>query len=71
MNTFLEIAVHSVYHMFSLVCIFVVLVVSNLGFMGGNLVLIVPVTGHCFPFTFYDCSTQRLICFVARDLLYM
>ena len=39
--------------MFSLlhVCPFVNLVVSHLGFNGGNLVLIAPVPGHCFPST--------------------
>ena len=36
-------------HMFSL-CLFVALVVSHLSFKGGNLVLIVPVPGHCFLF---------------------
>ena len=36
--------------MFSLVCLFVVLVVSHLGFEGGTLVLIAPGPGHCFPF---------------------
>ena len=34
---------HSVNHMFSLLCIFVVLF-----FLGGNLVLIALVPGHCF-----------------------
>ena len=28
------------------------LVVSHLGFKGGNLDVIAHVTGHCFPFTF-------------------
>ena len=41
-------ASHSVNHMISLLCIFVVLVVSHLGFDDGNLVLIAPVPGHCF-----------------------
>ena len=44
--------------MLSLICPFVVLVVSHFGFKGGNLVLIAPVPGHCFPFTFL---TTRLI----------
>ena len=35
-----------------LCCPFVVLVVSHLGLKGVYLVLIVPVPGHCFPFTF-------------------
>ena len=51
MATFLETAAHSVNHMFSLLCPFVVLVVSCLGFQSRNLGLIAPVPGHCFPFT--------------------
>ena len=38
--------------MLSLLCPFVVLVISYFGFKGGNLVLIAPVPGHFFPFTF-------------------
>ena len=34
--------------------LFVVLVVSHLGFKGGNLVLITPVHVDCFPFTLYN-----------------
>ena len=52
MATFWERAAHSVNHMFSLLCPFVALVVSHSGFKGWNLILIVPVPGHCFPFTF-------------------
>ena len=51
MATFWEIAAHSVKHMFSLLCPFVVLVVSHLGFNDGNSVLIAPVPGHCFNLT--------------------
>ena len=36
----------------SLLCLFVVLFVSNLGFEGGNLVLISPMPVHCLLFTF-------------------
>ena len=32
--------------------LFVVLVISHLGFKGGNLVLIASVPGHCLHFTF-------------------
>ena len=49
MATFWERAAHSVNHIFSLFCVFVVLVVSHLGFEGGDLVLIVPAHGHCIP----------------------
>ena len=52
MVTYLERAVHSVNHMFSLLYLIVVFVVSHLGFECGNLVLIAPVLGHCLPFTF-------------------
>ena len=48
MATFWERAAYSVNHMFSLLCLFVVLVVSHLGFEDGNLVLTAPVLGHCF-----------------------
>ena len=37
---------------FLLLCLSVVLVVSRLGFEGGNLILIAPTPGHCLPFTF-------------------
>ena len=52
MTTFWERAAHSFNHVFTLLCPFIVLAVSHLGFKGGNLVLIVPVPGHWFPFTF-------------------
>ena len=51
MANFWERAAHSVNHMFSLLYLFVVLVVSHLGFEGGNLNLIAPFPGHCLPFT--------------------
>ena len=51
MATFWERAAHSVNRMFSLLCLFVALVVSHFGFEGRNLVLIVSVPGHCLPFT--------------------
>ena len=54
MATFLERAANSVNHMFPLLCIFVVSVVSHLGFEDGTFVLITPVPGHCFPFTFVN-----------------
>ena len=50
--TFWERAAHSVKHMFSLLYLFVALVVSHLGYEDGNLVLIAAVPGHCFSFTF-------------------
>ena len=52
MATIWERAVHSVNHMFSLLCQFVILVASHLGLEAANLVLIAPVPGHCLPFTF-------------------
>ena len=48
---------HSVNRMFSLLCLFVALVVSHLGFGDRTLVLIASVPGHCLPFTFL--STQE------------
>ena len=48
MASFLESAAQSVNRMFSLLCLFVVLVVSYSGFEDGNLVLIPPVPGNCF-----------------------
>ena len=50
MDTFWERATHSVNHMLSLLCLFVVLVVLPLGFEGGNFGLIALVAGHCWPF---------------------
>ena len=58
MAIFSERTAHSVNHMFSLLCLFVVLVVSHLGFKGGNLVLIAPVPGQCFPFPFEPCREK-------------
>ena len=49
MATFSEKAVHLVNHMFPLLCLFVVLVVSHLGFEDENLVLIARVPVHCRP----------------------
>ena len=46
-----ERAAHSVNHMFSLLCLFVALVVSHFGFEGRTLVLIMSVHGHFLPFT--------------------
>ena len=45
---------HSVNHMFSFLCVFVVLVVSHLGFKGVNLVLMMPLSGYCFPLTSHE-----------------
>ena len=42
--------------MFSLLCLFVALVVSNFCFEARTLVLIATVPGHCLPFTFYYIS---------------
>ena len=47
MATFLEKAAHLVNHMFPLLCLFVVLVVSHLGFEDQKLFLIARVSGHC------------------------
>ena len=51
MATFWERAAHSVNRMFSLLCLFVALVVSLFGFKGRTLVLIASVPGHFLPFT--------------------
>ena len=55
MVTFWERAVRSVDHMFSLLCLFVDLVVSDLGFEDGSLVLIVTMPG-CFPLLYKNTS---------------
>ena len=60
MATCWERAAHSVNHMFSLLCQFVGLVVSHLYFKGGNLILIGPVPGHCFPFTVPKTAKRRV-----------
>ena len=52
MATFWERTTHSVNHMFSLLCLFVSLVVSHFGFEGRTLDLIASVPGHCLPFNF-------------------
>ena len=52
MATIWERDAYSVNQLYSLLCLFVVLVVSYLGLKGGNLVLIAPVPGHSFPFPF-------------------
>ena len=62
MATFWERAANSVFQSyFPCLCIFVVLVVSHLGFEDENLVLIALVPGHCFPFTFHT-ITQTCPC---------
>ena len=48
MATFLENAVNS---MFSVIYLFVILVISHFGFANMGLVLIVPVPGHCLHFS--------------------
>ena len=45
---------HNEAHIFSRLCLFVALVVSNLDFEGGTLFLIASVSGHCLPFTSYE-----------------
>ena len=57
MATFLERAVHSVNHMFSLLCLFVTLVASHFGFEGRTLVLIASSPGHCLTFIYYVMQT--------------
>ena len=47
MAIFWEIAAHSANRMFSLLCLFVALVVSHFGFEVRTLVLIGSVLGHC------------------------
>ena len=49
MVTFWERSARSVNHMCSVLCLFVDLVVSHLGFEDGSLFLIVTMPGHCFP----------------------
>ena len=50
--TFLEKAAHSVIRMFSLLCLFLALLISHFRFESRALVLIVSVPGHCLPFNF-------------------
>ena len=61
MATFLEKAAHLVNHMFSLLCLFVVLVVSHLGFEDRNLVLIARVPGHCRLGRYHLAFTGRMV----------
>ena len=51
MAIFWERTAHLVNRMFSLLGLFVALVVSHFGFEGKTLVLITPFHGHCLPFT--------------------
>ena len=52
MTTFWEIAAQSVNHMSHLYYVYLqFFVASDFGSEGGTLVLIVPVPGHCLPFT--------------------
>ena len=75
MATFWERAALSVNRMFSLLCLFSALIVSDFGFEGRTLVLIASVPGQCFgiPFTFYRETLYKyplLICirsFVQHD----
>ena len=60
MATFSEKAAHLVNHMFPLLCHFVVLVASHLGFEDENLVLIARVPGHCRPGGYHLVFTGRL-----------
>ena len=50
MATFWERAAHLVNRRFSLLCLFVGLVVSDFGYEGMTLVLIASVPGYCLPF---------------------
>ena len=61
MATFSEKAAHLVNHMFPLLCLFVVLVVSHLGFEDENLVLIARVPGHCRPGGYHLAFTGRTV----------
>ena len=49
--TFWERATHSVYCMFSVFELIVILVISHFGFEGRTLGLIASVPGHCLSFT--------------------
>ena len=55
MATFNERAAHSVYHVFFVCLLIVVLVISKFGSEEGNLVLIASVPGHCLSLTFDTC----------------
>ena len=53
MATFWERVAHSVNRVFSLLCLFVALVVSHFGVESKTLVMIASVPGHCLPSTFH------------------
>ena len=50
--------------MFSMLCLFVALVVSHFGFEGRTFVPTESVPGHCLPFTFHA-KIILFICYVA------
>ena len=50
---FWERAAHSFFHLFSFLCLFVVLIVSPFWFREREMALIASVPGHFFPFPFY------------------
>ena len=52
MATFSKRAAHSINHMFSLLCLFVAIVVFHFGFETRTLALIASIPGNCLPFTF-------------------
>ena len=57
--------------MFSLLCLFVALVVSHFGFEGRTLVLIASVTGHCLPFKFYEFKQYTILLSISEIQLLM
>ena len=59
MATFWKRAVHSVNHVFSLLCLCVALIVSHFGFEGKTLVLIASVPGHCYFLLFVIYEAQN------------
>ena len=61
MATFSEKAAHLVIHMFPLLCLFVVLAVSHLGFEDENSVLIARVPGYCRPGGYHLAFTGRTV----------
>ena len=60
MATFWERAADSVNRAFSLLCLFVALVVSLFGFEGRTLVLIASVPNHCLPLFFFNVNFSGL-----------
>ena len=62
MASYRERTAHSVNRMFSLLCVFVALVVSHFGFDGWTLVLIASVPGHCQHFTFHITAVFSVPC---------